>query len=381
MDIPRLLTAPPPEDTGRNSARLFARRAFFALAALAFVLLLRDVWILGFVALVFSVVLSFPVGFFARFMPRGLATLLTFAIGVGAIYFVAPLLATPFIEQAKQAEQKIPEALAKGRSWLRRSEAGPNANGMLPSGQELAKGVQQKTQNIATSLVGSVGEAVVATTSFGATVILLVALSLFYVHEPKIYHKYLRALVSKQHEPYFDVLWARLGDGLRRWVGGVLVAMTLMGTFTAVGLWIAGVQNWLLLGVLTFFGTFVPYVGAIASAVPGLLVALAQSPRTFFFAAIVYVAVHCMEGYVVEPFVMKRAVTIHPAVLLLWQLMMGVIFGLPGIVVGTPVYVCLKVALDYLYVECTLGKEPYPPFPQPSHREEDAAFAKPGKAS
>ena len=82
--------------------------------------------------------------------------------------------------------------------------------------------------------------------------------------------------------------------------------------------------------------SFVPYVGAIASAIPGLLAALAQSPRHLLYAAIVNQAVHVVEGYLVQPLVMRRAVEVKPAALL----------------------VCAQVLTGLFWVERRLGKPP-----------------------
>ena len=142
----------------------------------------------------------------------------------------------------------------------------------------------------------------------------------------------------------------------QKWVGGIVVSMTIMGTLAALGLWVAGINDWLLLGFLTFLGTFVPYVGAIASAIPGLLVALAQSPRHFLFAGVVYLGVHLVEGYLIAPLVMRRAVEIKPALLLAGQGALGAIFGIPGTIVATPLIVCGQTLVDYLWVERKLGK-------------------------
>ena len=133
--------------------------------------------------------------------------------------------------------------------------------------------------------------------------------------------------------------------------------MLIMGLVCAIGLKLIGIQNWLLLGIITFFATFVPYVGAIASAVPGLLLGLAASPEKCLEAAGVYLIVHIVEGYVVQPLIMKRAVEIRPAVLLLWQLSIGAIFGVLGILIATPLLVCVQIAVGYLYIEKTLHKK------------------------
>jgi predicted PurR-regulated permease PerM len=347
-----------------NSVSLTLRRSLLVLAAGAFVFWLREVWMTAFLAVVLATLLGYPIRFFQRGMPRGAATLLTFALALAAAAASAPVFLNPFLEQARQAEEKIPDAFRNARRWLRQSQ-GPAET----PGKALAKGVEKKTEGLADSVVASAGPALVRATKFGASLVALVALALFFAYEPSAYRKWLRAFVPPEHEQAFDLLWSRLELGLRKWVSGVLAAMTLMGAFTAIGLKLAGVQNWLLLGALTFFGTFVPYVGSVASAVPGLLVALSQSGNTFLLALGVYLAVHLVEGYIVEPFVMRKAVTIHPAILLLWQLTMGVAFGIAGFVTATPLYVCLKITIDTLYVERNLGKRPFPPLPEDSAAE------------
>ena len=186
---------------------------------------------------------------------------------------------------------------------------------------------------------------------------LVIVLGAFLVYQPDVYRRGIRLLVPPEHEEVFDETWRRVGGGLRRWVGGIVISMTLMGTLTAIGLATIGIEQWLLLGVLTFLATFVPYVGAIASSVPGILAGLAQSPRHFLLAIAVYVGVHLVEGYIVEPAVMRRAVEIRPALLLFGQGVFSAVFGLMGTVVATPLIVCGQILTDYLWVERRLGKQ------------------------
>jgi predicted PurR-regulated permease PerM len=374
MDHPKLVSAP--ARPAEPSFRLTFRRAMLLAAASALLIFFRDVWLTAFFAVLLADLLSFPVNFFRRFLPRGAATLLTLFLGIGLLGVLAPLAVNPLVDQFQQAEGKMSEALGKAKVWLRHQQAiGPQGTSQgLPS-QAIAKGVERKTEGLTDTLVGAAGKALVKVTSFGSLVVVLVVLSLFFVHEPSSYRLWARALVPREHEAEFDHLWQRLGEGLRRWIRGILISMTIMGVVTAGGLKLAGVQDWLLLGCLTFFGTFVPYVGAISSAVPGLLVALAQSEQKFLLACLVYLGVHIMEGYVVQPLIMKKAVTIQPAILLLWQITMGLAFGLLGVVVATPLYICVKIAVDTLYVERSLGKEPFPKIPDGSGSEKAEARA------
>ena len=98
------------------------------------------------------------------------------------------------------------------------------------------------------------------------------------------------------------------GQALRGWAAGTLVAMALVGALVAAGLLLIGVDGWLILGLLTFLGVSVPFLGSVASSVPGLLVALAQSPRLFWMALGVYLDRAPGGGVLIQPLVMKRAV-------------------------------------------------------------------------
>jgi predicted PurR-regulated permease PerM len=149
--------------------------------------------------------------------------------------------------------------------------------------------------------------------------------------------------------------------------------MFLVGTVTAVGLLLAGIQGWALLGVLTFLGTFVPYIGAVSSAVPGLLVGLSQSPDHFFLALGVYVGVHVIEGYLVQPVVMRRAVKANPALLLFFQALMGTLFGLLGLMLATPLLTVIQIVVTTLWIERRLHKTP--PGDQPEAIPEEPAPA------
>jgi predicted PurR-regulated permease PerM len=101
------------------------------------------------------------------------------------------------------------------------------------------------------------------------------------------------------------------------------------------------------------------------------------------YAALVYAGVHVAEAYLVSPLVMRRAVELRPALLLFWQLFMAAIFGLPGVIVATPLLACAKIAAGYLYVEQRLGKrdpEDLRPEGNRDAADKDGAFSSPPRA-
>lgn len=314
---------------------------------------IRDVLLLGFLAVLIAVVFTFPVDWLSRRLPRGVAVVLVLVAVLGGVGALGYLAVPPLASQGKHLAQTLPEAMKNARAWIART-AQASQLGERP--KELTRKVQEHATNVAGDLAKQVIPAALSTVELVATVVLLLVMAAFLAHAPHAYRDALRTLVPPAFEPHFDETWRRMGQGLRHWVGGIVVSMFLMGSFTAVGLWLAGIQGWPLLAILTFFGTFVPYLGAIASAVPGLMIGLAQSPLKLLAAAAVYLGVHIVEGYIVQPLVMKRAVEIRPATLLFGQVAAGALFGVLGTVVATPLIVCLKAGVGYLWIERRLGK-------------------------
>ena len=317
----------------------------------------QNIVLLGFLGILLAAMFSFPVGWLSRLIPRAAAVLLTVLLAFGVIGGVVAIAAPVIVDQGKQLLDGLPEATKKAEAWLRRAQRDKTVR-QLTNGKDVAGTLKAKVpeavETVATltpMMLGNVVELV-------STVVLLVVLAAFLVYRPSLYERGIRAMLPRSFEADFDELWERLGQGLRGWVGGTVLAMFLMGSVTAIGLLACGIQGWALLGLLTFFGTFVPYVGAVSSAVPGLLVGLSQSPHHFFMALGVYVGVHVIEGYVVQPFVMRRAVEANPALLLFFQALMGALFGLLGLFVATPLLTVLQIIVTTLWIEGRLHKKP-----------------------
>ena len=253
------------------------------LIVLAALWLAREIVLLAFLGVLIGVVFSFPVGWLSRVMSRGMALLLVLVGLVGAAVGIAALAAPTLEKEIDQLRESAPRAIQKAQGWVRRVQSATGGS------QDKGGGTAQKAPEVAAKVGEKAVPAVVAVVSGVTSIILVIVLGAFLVYQPEVYRRGVRLMVPREHEAVFDEAWRRTSQGLRKWVGGIVVSMTLMGTLTAVALSLVGIEEWLLLGVLTFLGTFVPYVGAVASAVPGLLAGLAQSPRHFALAGAVYV--------------------------------------------------------------------------------------------
>jgi predicted PurR-regulated permease PerM len=194
---------------------------------------------------------------------------------------------------------------------------------------------------------------------FGVFVSVFVAalVGVYLALAPKLYTRAAIALVPPKMRPAAERLREHLRNALLWWLGGRLASMVVVGVLTTIGLFIAGVPLALSLGTIAGLLSFVPFVGPIVSAVPGLLVALGQSPKMMLYALLVYAVVQFLEGNFITPLIQQRTVSLPPAGLITAQLVMGTLFGALGVFVATPLAVVLVVLVQALYVQNTLGDD------------------------
>jgi predicted PurR-regulated permease PerM/methanogenic corrinoid protein MtbC1 len=132
----------------------------------------------------------------------------------------------------------------------------------------------------------------------------------------------------------------------------LFLSLTNLGYGIAIGMvaWVLGLPNAAFWGALAFLLRFIPYVGALASAMLPTLVAFAIFPgwRRSFEVLGSFVILDQAAAQLVEPFLIGRGVGVSPVALLVSAMYWVWLWGLPGLFLATPLTACLKVAGDYI---------------------------------
>jgi predicted PurR-regulated permease PerM len=116
-----------------------------------------------------------------------------------------------------------------------------------------------------------------------------------------------------------------------------------------IGLFVLRVPLALPLAALVFLGAFIPVVGATVTGVVAILVALvANGPVTALIVLAVVIAVQQLEGHVLQPLIMGRAVALHPLAVILAIATGIVVAGIVGGLIAVPLLAVLNTAIRYL---------------------------------
>ena len=139
------------------------------------------------------------------------------------------------------------------------------------------------------------------------------------------------------------------GTALRWWLLGQLIAMAVVGVITGVGLVLLQLPMAIPLSVVAALFTFVPYVGALVSAIPAILIGFSINGETAMYVVLVFFIAHIAEGYVVVPLIQHRFVHLPPALTLAAQFVMEVLVGVIGITMAPALLVIAEVLMKRLY--------------------------------
>lgn len=148
------------------------------------------------------------------------------------------------------------------------------------------------------------------------------------------------------------------GRTLQWWLLGRAVSMVAVGTLTLIGLRLLNIPSFLTLSVFAALMTFIPYIGAVISAVPAVLVGFVLGPATALYVMIVFTGAHILDAYLLSPFVQQRTIHMPPALLLAAQGIFGTLFGMAGMTLAAPITATGMVVIRMYYLRDVLGEPP-----------------------
>jgi predicted PurR-regulated permease PerM len=181
------------------------------------------------------------------------------------------------------------------------------------------------------------------------SIVLVVTMSVFWLMSAGKLRDFALALTPERSREDGTLLFSDLGRTLGGWVRGTLVAMLLIGAFTALGLALLGVPYALLLGLLAGLLEIIPYLGPWISGSVAVVVALvAVDPFKALQVVALFLIVQLAEGNLVQPLVMSWAVRVDP-LLVLVAITLGVqVLGLVGALIAVPVAGMAQVIMQRL---------------------------------
>ncbi len=253
--------------------------------------------------------------------------------------------------QINELSVRLPAAAAKVMQMVRQSAIGKAALQHLNSANLAAAPttIMQSVFGVAANLLEVIG-----------AIVVIIFVALYIAAETRLYAAGLVRLVPPARRSRAAEILDETARTIWYWMLGRLFTMTVLGTLTAVGLWLLGVPLPVTLGFLAGLMIFVPYIGSIVSAIPGVVIAASIDLMLAVYVVALYIGVHLVEGYILVPLVQRKAVRLPPALILSAQIILAVLAGFLGLLFATPLVGAALVMVRMIYIEDLLGDRASP---------------------
>ncbi|MBV1691142.1 AI-2E family transporter [Novosphingobium sp. G106] len=328
-----------PTDISDPLLREEAKRAFVWIgiaSAFALVVLLAQPLLVVFAAMVFAAMVDGGARLLDRVLPiaRGWRVAIVLILVAAFLIWTAYFAGSQIAAQAAALPATVEAQGLKVIDWLRAHGFAIQATDFKDLIREGLGGVGQLTRVVG-GVIGTVG-----------TVVMVIVLGIYFAVEPRLYRRGVAWLFPSDRRDYFEGTAQLMGSSLRRLMAGRLLGMTLEGICTWLLLMAYGVPMAALLGLLTGLLAFLPNIGAPLSGLLMILVGFSGGFDMGIYCIIVYVVVQTVDGNIIVPMVARRTVDLAPALVLGMQLIMGVLFGIIGLILADPMVAMIKIWLE-----------------------------------
>lgn len=307
----------------------------------------RLIAIAVFVALLLAALMQPPVSWLRRLgAPRVLAVGTVFGGGValvgGLFYLLSGLLAAGFSDLGAAVASSIDQLGV----WLRNL---PVDLGVAQLNDLTARLKQWVVNNARRIAQGALTTAAV-TARILAGLLLTLVVTLFFVYDGARIWSWVVGLFPRGTHTRLYEAGRGAWDALAGYVQGTIIVALFDAVLIGLILILVGLPASLAvaLGVLTFFGAFVPIVGALVTGILAVLVvAVLQGLTAALITLGGVVAVQQLEGNVLQPLVVGRSVRLHPLAVLLAVTAGGIVAGIAGAVVAVPLAAVINTTTRY----------------------------------
>lgn len=288
-----------------------------------------------------------------RRVPRGLATALVLVAGLAVLGGLLSFVVNTFIggfpalqEQLTASFESIERVLSGAPFNLP-----PDVLRTLPA--ELGRAISDNRSALTS---GALSTAATVTEIAAGTALALFALIFFLYDGPVIWRFLLRA-APRARRDRVDVAGRRAFACLVGYVRATALVAVVDAVGIGLGLAIVGVPLVVPLAALVFLGAFVPTVGAVVTGGVAVLVALvANGPIPALVVLLIVIGVQQLEGHILQPLLLGRAVRLHALAVVLAVAAGVVVAGITGALLAVPLLAVLNTAVKSL----TADAEPAP---------------------
>lgn len=278
-------------------------------------------------------------------VPRGLATALTAIAGFVLMGLVGWFVVWQVMENIDDLSNRVTDGINELKQWLLNSPFHVTEDQINDIAKSLSDAVGSNTEEITSAGL----QGVTVMVEFLTGMFLAMFSTLFLMYDGSKIWQWTLKLVPAQAREGVAGAGPRAWHTLTAYVRGTVLVALIDAIFIGLGLYFLDVPLAVPLAVFIFLGAFIPLVGAVISGALAVVVALVtQDVFTALMVLLVVLGVQQIEGHVLQPFILGRAVRVHPLAVVLAVAIGGLVAGIGGAVVAVPLVAVTNTVVGYL---------------------------------
>jgi predicted PurR-regulated permease PerM len=284
---------------------------------------------------------------------RELGAVLVMLFLAGLLALLLLILLPLFMKELSLLSERVPELLARlNDSLLPWIKANFDVELQFDPGalRKLVHESLRSADGLAIKLLASLKIGGLALLGFVVNLLLVPVVLFYLLRDWNALLQRIDALLPRRWHRQLTGIAAEIDAVLAEFLRGQIAVMLLMSVFYVLGLWLAGLEFALPIGIITGMLVFVPYVGMLTGLALATLVALMQFPGVGGVIP-VWIAIgigQALEGMLVTPLLVGQRIGLHPVAVIFALLAFGQIFGFFGILLALPASAALLVGLRHL---------------------------------
>lgn len=287
-----------------------------------------------------------------RRMPRTAAVALVF-LGLTLMLGLLVLIIVPQVaQQVMQMSHKWPQALEwVQHNLLPRFSAWTGMTLSLDTLKTALEAHWAQAGAMTADVVGWLFGSGMSAVAWLANLVVIPVVTFYLLRDWDALMAWMRDLIPRSMEPTISRLAREADEVLGAFLRGQLSVMLALGTVYSLGLWLAGLEQALLFGMLAGLWSFVPYLGVIVGGLGAGLAMLIQTQELASLVPVlaVFIVGQLLEGFVLTPWLVGNRVGLHPVAVIFAIMAGGQLFGFTGVLLALPVAAVLAVLVRHLH--------------------------------
>lgn len=301
-------------------------------------------------AAIFAYIFNPLINLFSKFFkfPRALSIILVYTMLIVSVVYIGNLLTRELIRES----ENIREMVLNYISYLK-----SNINSLPPIIQPYVASYTEfpKIQ------IGALGLSAfpVFSLAFSGILNLLVFIfaTFFFLRDNEKLTNKLLLLVSHEERVGVSALINKINNVLSKYLRGQIILIIALAVMLFVGFSFLGIKNALTISILSALAGIVPMIGTITAIIIGTFVIVLSGgihnfqlgiPETILAVVGIYYGAQLIQDYILAPFILGKAVRLHPLVILFAALAGGNLAGILGLILAVPIAATIKLVLEFV---------------------------------